>query len=69
MMTVVKSSNVKFKGVGIVRTAEGFPVFDDYSNIPEKFFPMLSGGDLNYINRQIKKKENAANGYNTLGND
>tara|TARA_R110000851_G_scaffold9579_3_gene35581 strand:- start:32398 stop:32574 length:177 start_codon:yes stop_codon:yes gene_type:complete len=53
--TVVNAQPARMQGVGLVRNAKGEPQFDNYNNIPEVFFPMLTSEDWVYI--QLRQEE------------
>jgi hypothetical protein len=51
----VNAQKSTFKGYGLVRNSEGQPQFDDYSDIPEVFYPLLTQEDWEYI--ETKREE------------
>lgn len=47
----------KLRGFGLVRNKQGKPQFNDYSEIPEIFYPLLSVEDWEYIEKQKEELE------------
>jgi len=57
--TDVEAQSSIMHGIGLVRNADGKPQFNDFNNIPEAFFQLLTEKDWVYIREQQENGDNA----------